>query len=809
MINLKTVSEAISARFEFNNPQIIIDGFSFDSRRIINGHATIFIALPGIDRDGHQFISDAYQKGVRNFMVDHQYKVIHTDANYLRVENVLKGLWDWAKHHRGQLINTTFIGITGSNGKTIVKEWLYQLLNIKYKVGKSPRSFNSKIGMPISILEIKPEDELALIEVGISQRGEMIGLSEILQPEIGIITNIGDAHDDGFVSRKEKLEEKLLLFNSCSKIIYNGDDVFIKQAIKKKFSDRKLISWGSGDTNDLKVVSLNASDTLFIWNKIKHHFHFSNPIPFVENLLHCITLALQFDIPIEEIKEKINVFDQLEMRLEHIQAIDNSTIINDAYVLDQSSLKLSLDHLIQTAENRKTALILSDFPSVLSPEEWKMIENTIRMYPLDRIITIGEEIKNLNSVANERIHFNKTEELIEKILEYDWKGFSILLKGARKYSLDRLVPRLERKSHSALLEINLSAISHNINVFKKHLKEGTSLITIIKASAYGGGIEKLARTIANHDPAYIAVAHIDEGIDLRIAGIEKRIIILNPDPQKLKLAFENKLELEVYSLDLLNKICTFATSNEITPIHLKLDSGMHRLGFLESELPDLINTLIENPGLKIATVLSHLSGSEDPALDPYSRQQIEGFLHMHIILEQSLNVSLPRHILNSEGIIRFPNAHFEYVRLGLGMYGISSTIGSQLIKTHALYAQLIHIKSIKSGESIGYSRAEYIHRDSIIGVINIGYADGILRSLSKARGKVWYKNKLVPIVGNVCMDVTMIDLTDVNEPRLGDKVELFGLNHSIEDLAREAQTIPYEILTRLSSRIVRKYTVEY
>lgn len=742
-------------------------------------------------------------------MVDTNHQIDYKDANYIQVENVLDGLWDWARYHRNQLKNTTFIGITGSNGKTIVKEWLFQMLNIKYKVGKSPRSFNSKIGMPLSILEITREDEFALIEVGISQKGEMKGMAEILRPEIGIITNIGDAHNDGFSSREEKLKEKLQLFLTCKKIFFHADDILIAQEINKIYSKKELISWGSGKENKLKIISLNATDTIFTWGERTSHFHFSNPLPFVENLMHCICLALHFEIPIEEIKEKINVFDQLEMRLEHIQGIDNSTIINDAYVLDQSSLKLSLDHLIQTSEGRKTALILSDFPTSLSPIKWKGVENIIRMYPLDRIITVGSEIKSLMTVSAQRLHFDSTEKLYDIIQSIDWENFSILLKGARKYSLDRLVPMLERKSHSALLEINLSAISHNINVFKKKLGDGTALITIIKASAYGGGIEKLARTIANHDPAFIAVAHIDEGIELRKAGILKRIIILNPDPQKIKLAFEFQLELEVYSMDILDKICIYAKGQDITPIHIKLDSGMHRLGFMEKELPELINKLLDNPELKIATVLSHLSGSEDPTLDQYSLHQISRFLHMHKILEQSLHTILPRHILNSEGIVRFPKAQFEYVRLGLGMYGISNTIGSQLVKTHALFARIIHIKQLAVGESIGYSRAEYIQRDSVIGVINIGYADGVLRSLSRGRGKVWYKNKLVPIVGNVCMDVTMIDLTEADNPVIGDKVELFGLNHSIEEFAREAETIPYEILTRLSSRIVRKYTVDY
>jgi alanine racemase len=807
--NLKEVSKAISGHLEVHYPLLDVNNFSFDTRRIFDGESTIFIALPGIDRDGHQFIKEAYLKGVRNFLVHQGYKIEFFDANYLVVDDVLQGLWAWAKHHRDKLSGTKFIGITGSNGKTIVKEWLYQLLGMKYTVGKSPRSFNSKIGVPISILEIQPEDEIALIEVGISEAGEMEGLADILNPEIGIITNIGDAHDEGFNSKKDKLIEKLRLFKSCNKIIFHDDNILIKETIEEVYPDKTYLSWGADQKNVLKTVSSNASDTVFVYQKTTYHFHFSNPLPFVENLMHCITLALHFDIPIADIQDKIKVFDQLEMRLEHIQAIDNSIIINDAYILDQSSLKLSLDHLIQTAEGRKTALILSDFPKSLSVNEWNNIEKLLEIYPLSRIITVGEEINGLKSITKDRSHFTTTEELYEKVLEFDWRDFSILLKGARKYSLDILVPRLERKSHSASLEINLSAISYNINVFKKSLSEGTALITVIKASVYGGGIEKLARTIANHDPAFIAVAYIDEGIELRKSGISERIIILNPDPQKIKLAYAFQLELEVYSLDLLEKICIYSQSNEITPIHLKIDTGMHRLGFLESDIPALINMLLENSHLKIATIFSHLSGSEDCNLDGYTRHQIDKFIRLHKIIEQSLNIKLPRHILNSEGIVRFPDFHFEYVRLGLGMYGISSSMGPQLMKTHALYAQIIHIKNIKGGESIGYGRAEYLKRDTTIGVVNIGYADGIMRSLSSANGKFWYKNQLVPILGNVCMDLTMIDLTNIANPLVGDKVEIFGLNHSIEALAKEAGTIPYEILTRLSSRIVRKYTVDY
>lgn len=809
MHHLPLVASAISGYFVHQNDQIEVDTISFDTRRIIHGQSTLFLALKGIDRDGHDFISSAYSKGVRNFMVSEDHEPEFLDANYIQVPDVLSALWNWAFDHRTKLTETIIIGITGSNGKTIVKEWLYQMLSTKYKVGKSPRSYNSRLGVPLSLLEISLGDEIGIIEVGISEKGEMAGLARMVRPDIGIITNIGDAHSQGFSSKMEKLTEKLQLFKRAKKVIFQGDDLMIHQTLLQLYPQKPYVSWGEGDENTLKLLSLTPTEILFTWNSENKNIHFSKPIPYVENLLHCLTVSLEMGVEFEKIKSRIFLFDQLEMRLEHIQALNNSIIINDAYILDKSSLKLSLDHLMQSLEDRSPALILSDFPIGLSQKEWKELEIMIRRYPLTRIITVGIESAHLETFAPERYHFETTRALFESIQDLQWENHAILLKGSRKYGLDQLVRKLERQSHSAILEINLSALSHNINIFKNKLQPGTGLIPVIKASAYGGGIEKIAQTIANHDPAFIAVAFIDEGVELRLAGINSRIIVLNPDPEKIKLAFNFELELEVYSFEILDKIIHHHTREKIPPIHLKIDTGMHRMGFLKQDIPKLLDVLLAYPDLAIATIFSHLSGSEDEKLDAYSKQQISTFLQIHQKIVQSLDRQIPRHILNSEGIIRFPESHFEYVRLGLGLYGISSSIKFQLQKVHCLYARIIHIKCIKSGQSVGYSRAEYANRDTVLGIVNIGYADGYMRSLSQGKGKVYYSGKLVPIIGNICMDVTIIDLTNVENPRVGDRVELFGNNLPIEKVAQEAGTIPYEILTRLSSRIVRKHAVDY
>ena len=807
MFKIGDIKESMQGAGDLHNPADIIRDVAFDSRQIGDGRHTLFLCLPGEWRDGHDYAEHAYANGVRNFITS---RPLDLDANVIIVDDVLKRFQEWMKHYRLACQHTTFIGITGSNGKTVVKEWLYQLLQSSKKVTKSPRSYNSSLGVPISLSHVSREDDMAIIEAGISASGEMQLLADMIQPTVGVFTNIGSAHDEGFRSRAEKIAEKARLFYSCRDIIYRKDHLEIDSHLTTSYSEKNLISWGYHPDATYKLEDVDAQGIKISWDhdslilKTKQKDYIT-----VENMFCAMVTALHLGISKEDILSECEHFLQPAMRMELVEGIDDSILINDAYSSDIQSLK----HAIQYAENqdqkRPLTIILSDLDHNQDEKTTlSQVSELLKGSRASRLISIGKSSINLHA-NGDHYHFPDTPSLYAVIDEFDWGRHIILIKGARRFKLDILAEKLEKKSHSATLEIDLTALHHNITQYEKLLSDNTRLIAVIKASAYGAGIEKLAREIDGHDPAYLAVANADEGLLLRQMNIDRRIIVLNPDPEKIDVLFSYRLEPEVYSFPMLETIAQQAEGRqEHIHIHLKMDSGMGRLGFRSGDAEAVKKILHSHRFIQVATVFSHLSSADDPAEDNYSLQQIKEYGDFYDELTAGWDHLPKRHILNSSGAKRFPEHHYDYVRLGIGLYGIGVPTMPSLLPVHRLEATIISIKKYASGESIGYNRSAILKEETVIGVINIGYADGLMRHGSQGKIQFYYQGHHIPTVGNICMDMTMVDLSSVALPQVGDRVEIFGTHITLDALAEQLDTIPYEILTRIAPRVKRKYIIQ-
>ena len=809
MFTVYEFEQLSETRLSIGDEKTLLDKFTIDTRKIIHGEHTVFFCLPGTLRDGHSFIHYAYDSGVRNFVVRNDFQPLFDDCNYFFAEDVLTALQNTGKNHLNSLLKLTVIGITGSNGKTIVKEWLYHLLQPTFKVFKSPRSYNSAIGVPLSLGQIHSSAQIALIEAGVSSTGDMALLKKLFKPQIGIITNIGDAHTDGFPSIEQKLAEKLSLFEDSRTIIFCGDQPMVNSMVHSQLSHKVLISWGEGKQHYVNITHREEKFTTFRFKNDEIVFHHEVGNHYFENVMHCLTTALYLGINTKKLTSLLTHLPPLHMRLEHIAGNRNCLIINDAYVADQSSLTLALDHAFSESKGKKTSLILSDFAGISDyPSFIDQIQKVLSPYSLNKLVTVGKASAQIEHKAL-RYHYPDTMSLYRVIDQIPWENEVILIKGARKFRLDTLVEKLEKTTHSAKLEIDISAIHHNLQYFKSILKKETLIIPVLKAAAYGSGVEIVAREIANHDPAFIAVAHVDEAVHLRNEGINNKIIVLNPDPQKLDLLFYHDLQPAIGSLDILNTLIhKVAYYQQSLGIHLKLDTGMHRLGFQESELEILCQKLKNNPHLEIETVFSHLSASDLPEFDEYTQKQADIFEGFHTLISQRLNKKIKRHLLNSEGIIRHPKLKYDFARLGIGLYGISAFAGDALKKVHTLTSKVIHIRGLKKGNAIGYNLTEVLKKDTRVAIVNVGYADGLLRSAGNRKSHVWYQGRYLPFIGNICMDVSLIDISTAPTIQSGDEVEIFGKNRPIEELAKDTGTIPYEILTRISSRIIRKYVYE-
>lgn len=801
--------------------EAVIKWLLTDSRTLSFPQESLFFAIVTKRNDGHKFIEELYRQNLRYFVVSRQLPEFETmtDAAFIRVDDTLRALQQIATLHRNKF-DIPVIGITGSNGKTIVKEWLYQTLHKRYRITRSPRSYNSQTGVPLSVWGIHEQTEIAIIEAGISQPGEMEMLEPVISPTIGIFTNLGEAHQENFRSLKQKCEEKLKLFVHSGLLIYNSDNKLVEISIAQAGLKAKLFSWGKSDKNDLQLVSTNRD---FKSTRIELRYNnstFGLTIPFaddasIENSIHCIALMLCLNISTEDIQQSMGQLESVAMRLEVKDGTNNCLIINDSYNSDINSLSIALDFLQQqsTPKNATGTLILSDILQTGQPagELYSRVAELVKSKEITRFIGIGTEITqhaDKFSFVNNAF-FNDTDSFVRSPLMYEFENEVILLKGSRNFRFEDISERLELIAHETTMEVNLNALVDNLNYFRSGLNPETKVMSMVKAFAYGSGAVEVARTLQHHRCDYLAVAVADEGAELRREGIRIPIVVMNPELGSLNLIFDNKLEPEIYSFRLLKQFMLAAERLGITdyPIHLKIDSGMHRLGFEETDLDELITLISNQQQVKIRSVFSHLAGSDDPKLDYFTRQQVELFTRCADRIQNAFEHKIMRHILNSAGTERFPEYQFDMIRLGIGHYGISALPGVHLRQVCSLKTVILQIKTIQPGETVGYSRNGKVEKQKRIAILPIGYADGFDRKLSNGVGEVLVNGKRAKVIGNVSMDLIAIDITGT-EAAEGDKVEIFGENLLLSEVAGWLHTIPYEILTSISRRVKRVYFQE-
>jgi len=793
-----------------------------DTRKVLSPRYSCFFALSGTRRDGHLFIPNAIKLGIRMFVVQKGFDFSpYSEAHFIQVEDTIQALQQLAAKHRRQFIFPV-IAITGSNGKTIVKEWLFSLLQQDLKIIRSPGSFNSQIGVPLSVWQMKHNHELAIIEAGISTTEEMENLASIIQCDTGIILNIGSAHDAGFNNRQEKLEEKCKLFSSAHTIIYCADDNWLENQMKRIFSNTKknLLSWGFSTTGEyyLSITKTHqTADHHTIISAIYENKKVEFVIPFdqlidVSNALHCVTYMLSSNYDVSIINSRLSQLTHLEMRLEFRKGIKNTFVINDTYSNDPESLRAALSFLNQQSGDKEKAAILSGFKEQINENDQdgqEIICQMLQKYGVTLLIGVGMEIKGLcerlKKEGQETYHFENTDQLKEAINWLPIENKALLCKASRTYALDQIIPYLSAFTHKVRLLIDLDAMRHNVRIYTQSLQPQTRLMVMLKAHAYGSGDIELARFFEEMQADYMAVAVIDEALALRRAGIQTPILVLSPDPHYYNLLVSNKLSVEIYSLNQLRELLAYSKQGDCIDLHIKLDTGMHRLGMEEADLPELIQVLKKYPGAQVSYVFTHLACSSDPNCDDFSERQLLLFTKWHAILEKNLGIKIGRHALNSSAIIRFPNHHMEMVRLGIGLYGVSED-HAELQPVHTLLAKVVQIREIKLGDSVGYDRKWIASKNTKIAVVNIGYADGLMRSAGNGRHSLLINEQKAPIIGLVCMDMCMVDVSHIHNVKPGDDAVVFSPEYPIRYLAQACGTTAYEILSRLSSRIARVYT---
>ena len=795
-----------------------IDWILTDSRSLCFPEETLFFALKSARNDGHKYIPGLYDRGVRNFVVSDLPQELsgYSDANFLLVQQPLKALQKLGELHREQF-QVPVVGITGSNGKTIIKEWLYQLLSPEKVITRSPRSYNSQIGVPLSVWLMNERTELALFEAGISEMGEMRSLQSIIRPTIGILTNIGGAHQENFFSLQEKCMEKLQLFKDCDVVIYNGDNELIADCVSKSMLTAREIAWSKVDDERplfIKSVLKNEGNTT-----IKYHylgFEESYCIPFIddasiENSFNCLATCLYLMLPSEVIAERMAKLEPIAMRLEVKEGKNNCVLINDSYNSDFASLSIALDFLDRRTEDKalKRTLILSDMLQTGQSVNllYKKVAQLAFSRGIRKVIGIGPDISSCaKKFEMEKYFFPDTKSFIESAVFSSFRNEVILIKGSRSFRFDEITERLESKVHETILEINLNALVGNLNYYRSKLKPETKMVCMVKASAYGAGSYEIAKTLQDHRVDYLAVAVADEGSELRKAGITGSIIIMNPEMSAFKTLFDYKLEPEVYSFHLLDALVKAGEKQGVTnfPVHIKLDTGMHRLGFAPEDMPELIRRLQAQTAIIPRSVFSHLVGSDGEEFDDFTHRQIAIFEKASSELQAAFGHKILRHICNSAGIERFPDAQFDMVRLGIGLYGVNPVDNSVINNVSTLKSTILQIRNVPGNETVGYSRKGRLTRDSRIAAIPIGYADGLNRHLGNGHAYCLVNGQKAPYVGNICMDVCMIDVTDI-ACKEGDQVEIFGDHLPIHILSDLLETIPYEILTSVSTRVKRVY----
>jgi len=822
---LSEISQLVEGKFHGTHPEHTVRQLLIDSRKLSIAETSLFFAIKGERHDAHRFIPDLYAKGVRNFVVTTLPQSLYElpEANFILVSDTLKALQKLASYHRKKF-SIPVIGITGSNGKTIVKEWLYQLLREDRNIVRSPKSFNSQVGVPLSVWQMNGEHEMALFEAGISYPGEMEKLEKIIKPTTGIFTNIGDAHSENFTSLRQKTKEKLKLFTDVQALIYCKDYSEINEELKadENLKDTQLLSWSKKTAATLLIGKITKSATDTEIQGVYNNDFLRIKIPFtddasVENAIQCWLFMLYSGHENKEIADRMMMLSPVAMRLELKEGINNCSIINDSYNSDLGSLVIALDFLEQQKQHPKKTLVLSDILQSGKNEEalYKEVAELLGRKHVNRLIGIGEAISRQKDLFNvEKEFYPGTKEFLKEFTNSIFGNETILLKGARVFGFENINNVLQQKTHETVLEINLNAIAHNLNYFRSILKPETKIMAMVKAFSYGSGSYEIANVLQFHRVDYLAVAYADEGIELRKAGITLPIMVMNPEGQSYDAMIKNKLEPEIYNFRMLGMFEEAVKRNrtEINQpiaIHIELDTGMHRLGFHEKDLNELLVRVKNNTLLKVQSVFSHLAGSEDPKHDEFTRSQVLAFTKMSDKIRSYFNYDILLHILNSAGAVRFPEAQFEMVRLGIGLYGIGTNEKEQtkLQNVSTLRSSISQINSIPAGESVGYGRSEMAQRALQIATIPIGYADGLSRKHGNRRGKVLVNDKFAPIIGNVCMDMCMIDVTDIAAQE-GDEVLVFGEKYPISDFAKIMETIPYEVLTNVSRRVKRVYFQE-
>lgn len=818
--SIEEITTLIGAR-RIGSKNASIDWMLTDSRSLAIPETTLFFALKTEHGDGHDYIRDLYEKGVRHFVVqelDETFLQHHDDANFLKVPNSLRALQRLAERTREEF-DVPIIGVTGSNGKTMVKEWLYQILSSSFQVTRSPRSYNSQVGVPLSVLLLNKNTEVGVFEAGISQRGEMEALRDIIQPTIGIMTNLGQAHGENFLDDEEKCKEKLRLFSDCETIIYNADDLMVDSCMKALFQGKALCSWSNSQDNvTLRVLSLDKEG-----GQTRIHYRYDGEdssfcIPFIDdasirNALHCFLASCCLNIDRKVVEERMAHLEPIAMRLEVINGARNCILINDSYNSDVNSLDIALDFMQRRpdSERRPRTVILSDIVQG-EKDKQKLYSEVARLLVgrgVDKLIGIGSELLHYAHLFPMKSHFFKdAQSFIESQTIEQIQDELVLIKGARKFYFEEICEALSLKVHETTLEVNLTAIKKNLDHYRRLLKNNhTKMVCMIKASAYGAGSVEIAKTLQECRVDYLAVAVADEGVELRNAGIRSNIIIMNPEMTTFRTMFRYGLEPEVYSFKLLDALVHAAEREGITnfPVHIKIDTGMHRLGFDPSQdMTRLIERLKGQSSLLPRSVFSHFVGSDSSDFDDFTREQFHRFDEASQMLQAAFPHKIIRHICNSAGIERFPEYQLDMVRLGLGLYGINPATNRTLNNVSTLHTTILQIRSVPQLDTVGYSRKGKLSRVSRIAAIPIGYADGLDRHLGQGKGFCLVNGMKAPYVGNICMDVCMIDVTDILCQE-GDQVEIFGDNLPVSDLSEQLGTIPYEILTSISPRVKRVY----
>lgn len=817
---LDKIASVINAQNK-NVPPVQINWLLTDSRSLSFPSETLFFAICTARNDGHNYIEELYRQNVRCFVVSEmraKFKSLK-DATFLLVDNTLDALHTLAIHHRAQF-NIPVIGITGSNGKTVVKEWLYQVLHNDFRIVRSPRSYNSQIGVPLSVWALSEGTQLGVFEAGISKPHEMERLQPVIRPTVGLFTNLGDAHQESFTNLKQKCEEKLLLFKNADILIYCSDNELIKSCIADAGLKAELFSWGKSKDAKLQVISAikaNFKTRLKLkYNKTETEL----TVPYaddasIENALHCIAVLLYFKFDFTEISKRISLLEPVAMRLEVKEGVHNCIVINDSYNSDLNSLGIALDFLNQqaTVKNLSRTVILSDVleTGLPSNELYSVVGKLLKEKNIQHVIGIGHEISNYSEELDveQKDFFATTDDFLKSKLIRSFRDAVILLKGSRKFRFEEISQQLEAIAHETILEVNLNALVDNLNYFRSKLHPTTKVICMVKAFAYGSGSVEVAHILQHHHADYLAVAVADEGAELRQEGIRLPIIVMNPEKGSFNEIFDNALEPEIYSFGLLNSFITAAEKLGVTdyPIHVKIDSGMHRLGFEQKEITELIELLKNQNRVKVRSVFSHLAGADESRFDDFTEQQVSIFTTCAGEISNAFSHNILRHILNSSGIERFPQYQFDMVRLGIGHYGISALKDVKLATVCTLKTIILQIKTIKAGETVGYSRKGVLTKDTRIAILPVGYADGFDRRLGSGVGEVLINGQRAKTVGNICMDLCMVDVTDIpaNE---GDTVEVFGENITITEVANKTGTISYEILTGISRRVKRIYYQE-